>query len=545
MAYIAPNSRVEFFKNMGLNNNFDDTLFFSSLTAKNDYFHSISSSLDSPYRVGYADALTYAREQRGFIRVELPMSTMLSASYMRYKNTSYENFWFYAFVKNVEYINDNCTQVNFEIDPMMTWMGVFSLNECFIERQHTLGDGIGANICGEGLDLGEYVCEGSSMTAFFGSNKIGLYKAMDKKDISEGILPYPMSQGTYAPVIRYFYPLDNSGITTLNDYITRLTNDNRETEVFTMKLVPEHWTDTSYTSSPPTDTFSVTKPYTTIAGYTPRNKKLFTYPFKYLQVENCEGDSTVYKYEYFETLPDTVSSGEAYFQIMGSAVTPEINIMCTPKNYKGEEYCWNESINMRNFPNVAWNVDGYKAYIAQRDSTIYGNTIANSITGAATGALHGAAFGGTGGATAGAILGAIGGLTSGMTNIFSDVINEMAGDKIPTRVPNETKGNPESNLMVQSNNKNFYFRRMCITKNYAMMIDSFFDMYGYAIRSHGTPNMNARPYWTYVKTSGCSVDGAIPADDASAIEKIFNHGVRFWKNHTHIGRYFDFDNRVQ
>ena len=49
--------------------------------------------------------------------------------------------------------------------------------------------------------------------------------------------------------------------------------------------------------------------------------------------------------------------------------------------------------------------------------------------------------------------------------------------------------------------------------------------------------MNARPYWTYVKTVGCSVSGNIPADDASTIEKIFNAGIRFWKAHTNIGKY--------
>jgi hypothetical protein len=91
--------------------------------------------------------------------------------------------------------------------------------------------------------------------------------------------------------------------------------------------------------------------------------------------------------------------------------------------------------------------------------------------------------------------------------------------------------------MVQSRNKNFYFRQKCITKNYAMMIDSFFDMFGYAIKQHAVPNMNARPHWTYVKTKGCSVDGALPADDAQAIENIFNKGIRFWKNHNEIGNY--------
>ena len=85
--------------------------------------------------------------------------------------------------------------------------------------------------------------------------------------------------------------------------------------------------------------------------------------------------------------------------------------------------------------------------------------------------------------------------------------------------------------------KNFYFTKMCITKNYAMMIDNFFDMFGYAIRQHNVPNMNARPNWTYVKTVGCSVSGNLPADDGAAIEKIFDKGVRFWKNHNNIGNY--------
>ena len=69
------------------------------------------------------------------------------------------------------------------------------------------------------------------------------------------------------------------------------------------------------------------------------------------------------------------------------------------------------------------------------------------------------------------------------------------------------------------------------------MIDNYFDMYGYAIKQHGVPNMNARPNWTYVKTVGCVVHGSIPADDARAIEEMFDSGVRFWKNHTNIGKY--------
>lgn len=548
MAYIQPNSTVQFFADIGLSPNYENTLYFSSVQNKDNYFGGLTQITPE------CRALSYSRETRGFIRVEKTMSQLIGAGYMRFKNTSFENKWFYAFVVSIEYINNTTTQVNFELDVMMTWMGGFTLNQCYIERQHTISDAIGANICSEPVDCGEYVTEASSMTAFFGSYKIGVYKSYNasKDDLSQ----YPISQGTYAPIITYFYDMNSSGLTYLIDLLDNLEQDNRIDEIFCMKLVPEHWCNRADTT-PPTDQFSVEKPYTSIGGYVPRNKKLFTYPYKFLQVENCEGDNATYKYEYFNTLPDATSTGYAYFQIMGTSCTPEINIMCTPKDYNGETYAWDEALAMKNFPNVAWNVDMYKAYIAQRDSTLFGKVAANVLT-AGIGAAVGSSIGAMGsnlinerGKNRANILspveagilsttsGTIQSGVSGLTPVVSDVINSMLSGAQPARFANQTRGGSDSNLMVQSRNKNFYFRQKCITKNYAKMIDSFFDMYGYAIKQHGVPNMNARPHWTYVKTLGCSINGQLPSDDAASIEKIFDNGVRFWKNHTEIGKYVD------
>lgn len=535
MAYIAPNSRVEFFPDIGLSATYDDTLYFERISDKDTYFNNLT-------KITTVSEVTYIRENRGFIRVERPMSTMYNAGYMRYRNTSFENKWFYAFVKSVNYINNVTTEIEFEIDVMTTWMGAFSLKQCFIERQHTLTDTIGANIVPENLALGDYVCEGSSTTAFFGSYKVGFYKIFNPdKDAPLGIAG--ISQGTCLPLLVDFYDLDGSGIAALDDRLnnqsTGLVKNNRIDELLGMKLVPEHWCDVA-DSTPPIDTFSVTKPYSKIAGYTPRNKKLFTFPYKYLEVENCEGDNVAYKYEYFNTLPGAQSSGEAYFQIMGTSCTPEINIMCTPKDYNGEQYAWDDSIAMKNFPNVAWVADMYKAYIAQRDSTIFGNTLTKSIAGMATGALTGAKLGGSVGAIAGAATGALSGGASAIMPAISDEVNELINRDydLPARFPASLRGNVDSNIMVQSRNKNFYFRRMSITSPMAQIIDHYFDMYGYAVKQHGIPNMHARPYWTFVKTNGCVVDGNIPTDDARSIENIFDHGVRFWNgNHTYIGNY--------
>ena len=69
------------------------------------------------------------------------------------------------------------------------------------------------------------------------------------------------------------------------------------------------------------------------------------------------------------------------------------------------------------------------------------------------------------------------------------------------------------------------------------MIDDYFTMFGYAVRQIGVPNMNARPYFTYVKTVGCTVHGNMPSDHAKQIEQIFDKGVRFWKSVDNIGNY--------
>lgn len=527
MAYIAPNSTVEFFSNVGLNNNYDDTLYFASISAKDSYFSGLT-------KLATATAMTYNREQRGYIRVELPMSRLLSASYMRFKNTSFENKWFYAFVKNVEYINNQCTQINFEIDVLMTWMGNFTLGQCFIERQHTVDDAIGANIADEGLNLGLYVCEDTDYYSL-GDPVVMMYKSYNKD--KGDVRPSVKQQGTYNPLATYSYFLDDTNLGLLETKLNDLVSDNRIDEIVTMKLVPSKFVTNG--SDVPWFNKNISKPYSNIGGstYVPRNKKLYTYPFKYLKVENEEGQSTVYKYEYFNTLPDQESTGNCEFQIRGIANSPQVAIMCTPLRYNGMDADYDQSINMTNFPSLAWNVDTYKAYLAQRDSTIYGEMLASTIAGASSGVLSGAIHGGPGTAIAGAVTGASSGFIGGSKQLLSDTINEMMKGSIPTRMPDQTRGRAESDIMMQSGLKYFWFRKMSITKNYAMMIDSFFDMYGYAIRQHGIPNMNARPHWTYVKTIGCLVEGAIPADDASTIEDIFNKGVRFWKNLNEMGNY--------
>ena len=103
--------------------------------------------------------------------------------------------------------------------------------------------------------------------------------------------------------------------------------------------------------------FTMTFP-TTLAGYTPKNKKLFQYPFSYLIADAHDGTQYAYRLEYFK-------DQKIVFGAQGIKLNiPSIYVY--PKNYKNEPtdntpYAFTYS----NFPTCAWTNDAYQAWLAQ------------------------------------------------------------------------------------------------------------------------------------------------------------------------------------
>lgn len=537
MAYIQPNSTIEFFSDLNLSDNYQDSLYFATENAKNAYFDALTP-------IARVLTCTYTRENRGYVRVEVPMSTLIGATYMRFKNTSFENKWFYAFVKSVDYVNNQTTEVKFQLDYLLTWMGTFNLNECYIERQHTLRDGIGNNIAEEGISVGEYVTE-ANIPYSMGLSRIVMVYLPDSQSTAEGHLLGGIYSGYNVAVF--------SNVSDLNRALDGIIQKNLINNVISIYMCYSNITNSLNLESGVAtgggqggETVTLQKPYSSINGYVPRNKKLFCYPYKYLVVDNSEGDQKEYYYEYFNTLPDASSSGNAEF-LVNWVINSKCEVSVSPKNYKGYEFAdYTNKIGMSHFPMCAWGSDSYMAYLAEKNAylthDIFRNAVRPTLQGLSSGAKNGAMLGSVlggpiGGVVTGAVGGIVGGATSALKSGVSDIAENLVDNTIRPTSPDISHGDQTIDLMFSNAQKTFRFIERCITKNYAMMLDSYFDMFGYAVRQHGIPNMNARPNWTYVKTIGCSVGGNIPADDAGIIESIFNNGIRFWKNHNNIGNY--------
>lgn len=542
MAYVAPNTSAKFFYSTGLTPSNENTLYFSSESAKNSYFDSLGG-----FNV---TELSYQRENINRVRVYASMRNMYNCDYMRFRNDSFENKWFYAYVLEINYINNTTCEVVYQLDPMMTWMGTFGLRQCYVARQHTTNDGIGNNICAEDLPTGPYITEKTQALIQYQPALMMARIAVARGDAVQ------TRGGIMSGTVCYDCYSSDDVYTRLN----QLVNEDMADSIVSITMIPRGYQGASVEVT----TASMAKPYSSINGYVPRNKKLYCYPYKYLQVDNDEGDTATYAYEYFNTVPDNTSSGNFSFEIAGCGYATGCEVMIRPVNYKS-----NSSIEFRmtktHFPQCAFAIDSYQAYLAQKNAFFPQKLALNEANAMSpvqmgAGSLSSAfnmlasipqmAMGGTSAVKSAVGSGITNAITSPINSVIQGAVDEdklvqenLIENQIQPEAGSHYRGTGSTDIMYSTGRSGVWTYQKCITKNYAMMLDDYFDAYGYAVKQVITPNMNARRYWTYVKTIGCSVTGNLPASDKRQIESIFNTGVRFWHSIAEMGNY-SLDNTV-
>lgn len=316
-------------------------------------------------------------------------------------------------------------------------------------------------------------------------------------------------------------------VQSLDSKLEQMVTDRKEDEVVSVFMIPSTFFGNGVASI--VRNFSLQRP-TTIEGYTPRNKKLLTFPFSFLSVDTIN-DSHDY---YFEQFQDTTTANF----ILASSMSPTPEIVVYPQNYNGKPgQNASESVCCTGFPQCAFTIDSYRAWLSQKAtgqvlttigsgvSAVAGAVGASSAIGAATAAGTAVAAGTVAAPLAAGVLGAVG-LT---TSIYNMVKDATQGSK--------TRGNQGSSTDVGTHNKGIYFRYMSVTAEYAKMIDSYFDRYGYTCGKIKIPNRNVRPHWTYCKTQNVSLKGEVPADDLAKIRSIYDRGITWWVNGLEVGNY--------
>lgn len=266
-----------------------------------------------------------------------------------------------------------------------------------------------------------------------------------------------------------------------------------------------------------------------VDGYVPKNKKLLSYPYMALCLDTLN-DIKTYRYEYFKGV-------NIAFRIYASC-SPHPEIIVAPYMYNGmqntaltDKYNITESITLSGFPMVAFTIDAYKAWVAQKAIP----ESASLLGGIAQGAMS-AGLAGLMGSKLGpgvAVAGAVGSLA---TSAIS-AIGQGAEMHREATQGSKIRGDIGTSVLAAAKKMALYVKFMSIRADYARMIDDFFSRFGYTCRRVKIPNRNVRPYWTYTKTNKCIIKGGLPAEVANKICSIYDNGITFWTNGNNVGDY--------
>lgn len=578
MAYVTPNNIVRILSGIPIERNYEHTLYFSTEAAQTNYFLSKA-------KYSFTD-MSHVRVTKpgNTIKVDVGINDLYDCNYLMIQNRNSANGkTFYCFIDNVTYVNEGVSEIDYTIDVLQTWFFNFNLNACYVERQHALFDAIGDNIIPEPVNIGDYEIQSEDFFPRFQSFHLVVITTADMNSVG-GLAPSASEfiGGTLNNCQWVAYPLTNITSTEeesvqlgLQHLLNTLNLFGRLDTVINLFICPTIClphsgviyfhpngvtpSGYSYDSQPSTgDSFSSSLSRAkidtvapsispTYSDFTPKNNKLYTFPYCYLQGSTTQGDTVEYKYEFFDSI-----IGKAFEIYCDFSAKP--SLICVPVGYgishgvflEGAKD-WSRCLSLKDFPSCIFATNDFTAKLVQ-------GAIRMAITAGAY------SVGGLAGSMVASNIPepqpqiystpiaqwnaeqrelehernkAISESTNKATKLANTIGN--IGYNAMTSPPSKILGS--GNMSHVTNTLGFTFRGMRIKTQYARIIDNFFTMYGYAQKRVMVPNIHTRQRWTYIKTTNCTLNGSIPNDDADRICNIFNSGITYWVNPSEVGDY--------
>lgn len=580
MAYVVPNSEIRLLSNVPVDVTYRHTLWFDSAASQENYFISKTKR--------YFDKCTYSRVTPAYIKLQVPADAIRDCNYLMYKNTAYTDKWFYAFITSVKYISNTVCGITFVLDQLQTWFFQMELAQCFIERQHSTTDSEGDNLIPENLETGEYMYVDNNLdwSKTFTGYDVVVFSTFASSVTATGTWIFTSTQGSYRWGIysglnmRVFRHIEEDATaTSINNFLSAVVDEYGEQNgIVAMVMIPSDSLDDQLL---PTQLSHTVPKITALDGYVPVNKKLLTYPYCYIELQNCEGAVGTLRQEYFGGTNPAVCQFMITFNITTAPVA-----FCVPINYMGSEYNYSQGMFINNFSQCSYNTDLFQAYMAQ---SLAGSTIKSAVDTVSVGtatlandvnwvadtmakqlglkkgevqpytpinnydyelnrdwvrrnatSLTGSIMAGAGlviSDAGDAVDASTAGINASIMSAYNSVYSIMQGIYSHAVAAPHNNGANTPDYYTSNRLKGFWLFHRTITNEFARKIDAYFSRFGYAQHTIATPNLHARERFTYIKTVDCVVHGAIPADAASTIEAILDGGTTFWADHNNVGNY--------
>lgn len=481
-----------------------------------------------------AEDFTYIRQEQK-IRFPYIIDQIEKYNYLIVQNLPYNYKYYFYYITDMKYVNDNMTDVFIKLDVFQTYQFDFIYKKSFIEREHVNNDSIGLHTVPEGLETGDFIIDG--LYEDLSTSKV-IYLVQCKKDLGGHVWSGTTFGNIFFQGVFYACGNPQSVFFLVSRYLEDETESLQPEDIVNIYCVPSFliW-DLPFEpgGTSPDNYYQLSSRYaissakqitinkaSSLDGYVPKNKKLLTADYCYCLASNKCGGNQIYKYENFKT-------SNCNFYITGIP-SPGVSMYLTPVNYE-------------NAGNVDYNAQLYalangKFSISDVSTDRYQSWLSHNTWNIATAQTMSLAQVGLG---IGEVLAED--YAGGFSQIASGIsrISELTrGIFEKAKVPAGTVGHTSNGDVLNSRNLNCYvFYKMSIKKEYAQIIDEYFSRFGYKINLTKVPNITGRRYFNYVKTAQAEIESTtVPEKYLNEFKEMLNKGITFWHDPNH---FLDYD----
>lgn len=520
------NSEIILVKNIKLDKNYINVLSYSE---------SKMIELCRKNAVAIKDDYSFIRQNNNSIYSNFTYDQCLQANYIAFQNKDYSNKWFFAFIEDIVYKGDNNTEIIYKIDSWSTWFDYWQKQPCFISRQHTNNDTIGANTEPENLDIGDIFCESEDILTDLSNNYYFMIMSTYDPALNRDFTGVTRINGVLFGQNMYAFENNNTGVISLMHFLQDVNKDGKIEGVLNLFIAPKilidnigkrkisdtyegatynyYILDTDAVFNNDSSENAIELPFVinrtkSFSDYKPKNNKLFVYPYNYLFVTNNIGNNNIYKYEDFFLNGQPIDDISFAVQLSLS-----IGISCrlVPRGYKNIDYNYDETLPLAKYPTCSWASDAFTNWLTDNAVNI-GTQVANTAVGVATG---------------------------NAPTVAGNIANLIGSFYQSSLLPSIQGGNNNGDVNFSAKTNNFKFYHMRCKTEYLRIIDDYFTRFGYKINRLETPNIVGRKNWNYIEIgSSESIGfGSVPTSYMEEINSACRKGVTIWHNHSNLGNY--------
>lgn len=576
---IQPDSQIWFLSGTGIEN-YENQIDFRNTGVRRQFMQEHLLFTVNNYR--------YVRKNQTIL-INRNVEQCYNIDYCYYKNRNFGDREIFCFVTDVNYVNDETTEISIEVDAWTTFQFDITFKKCFIMNQHEQefasnnyddhsGALIGNNLYPENLEFGgnyvnvhtetyhwrEYyylVCSAVELNGNFGtknnpnmdSSTGGFYENMPsalkfylfKEDSQFTGFTYQMSNYPWIAQNIYY-------ITMIPKEFLPDTAMQKVDMIFPSGQIVSFYKVTDHYTSPESTVLKVEGVIEKF-GLKQEHFKLYQYPYSYIEMTGYNGQQFIIKPE---LLNDKNILELHCISLIGSTprfcVYPKFyansndnGFKLSDKNYAQGEFI-NSGIIFGNLPQIPVLVDSSILYQAQNaNSFALNNAIANyNKKEARFFAPIETGMGVVSNALKGNIGGVISSLYGGAKKVYEtdkqseiSIRKQMAkiqdAEITPPTLAGQTGGD---GFNIANGFGGVTLKWKTIHPRMIDRLNSFFERYGYVSNRFEIPKLRTCERFNYIKTQGCIIEGNIPKSFAEIIQDMFDKGVTLWHD-GNIGDY--------